>query len=379
MPNKEALLLAPRLSSLVIHWKSVAKILQAMGYSITFIAKDDYKHKDFIKENNIDFINTDISSSSTNIIQQIKEIKALKNTLKNKKYDVIHAFYLKGAFLAVILSFLYKAKYFLHICGLGSLFNSKRIIFKVYSFFVLYFLSISSWLNNRVFIFETKFLQNTLTNSYWFNAKNTHVTCGVGIDTTLFKPSQTSEKREKNFLRFVLVSRLLKDKGIIEFIEASKILKEKYRQLSFTLIGSEDPFSPMRLTELDMQNLKNSPIKYIPHVHNIHEQLSEYDVFVLPSYHEGLSVSSMEAGACGLVLLLSDIPGCKEIIKEGYNGFTFKKQSSMDIVDSISSLIEGKKDIKEMSKNSREYILGNFSFDILQVQMKRIYSQHVEN
>ena len=87
----------------------------------------------------------------------------------------------------------------------------------------------------------------------------------------------------------------------------------------------------------------------------------------------------MDAGACGLVLLLSDIPGCKEIIKEGYNGFTFKKQSSMDIVDSISSLIEGKKDIKEMSKNSREYILGNFSYDILQVQMKRIYSQHVEN
>ena len=135
----------------------------------------------------------------------------------------------------------------------------------------------------------------------------------------------------------------------------------------------------MKLSGSDMAELKKSPIKYLSHINNIHEHLPEYDIFILPSYHEGLSVSSMEAGACGLVLLLSDIPGCRELVVEGYNGYTFKKQSSKDIIDKLSYIIDNKINIREMSKNSREYITKNFSYDILNSQIKHIYKEHVKN
>ena len=165
-----------------------------------------------------------------------------------------------------------------------------------------------------------KFFRN-----YLWNPKNTYVTCGVGVDVNKFKPFKSSEVIEGSELKCVLVSRLLKDKGINEYIEASKALSKSYNQLIFTLIGSEDPHSPMKLTNR-MNNLRNSPVKYISHIDNINEHLPKYDIFILPSYHEGLSVSSMEAGACGLVLLLSDIPGCRLVV-EGYNGFTFKNKA----------------------------------------------------
>lgn len=379
MVNKKALLLAPRLSSLVIHWKSIAKILKTMGYSLTFIANDDYDDKKFIEENNIEFIEVDISPSSTNIFQQLNELAKLKGILNHKKFDVIHAFYLKGVFLASLLSFFSKSKYFFHICGLGSLLNTKKMTFKIYGFIVMRFLSICSWLSNRIFILETQFLRNVLASTYGFNVNSSYVTCGVGIDIKNFKPLENLRLEEKSDLKCVLVSRLLKDKGINELIEASKILSNKYNFLSFTIIGSEDSHNPMKLSGSDMAELKKSPIKYLSHINNIHEHLPEYDIFILPSYHEGLSVSSMEAGACGLVLLLSDIPGCRELVVEGYNGYTFKKQSSKDIIDKLSYIIDNKMNIREMSKNSREYITKNFSYDILNSQIKHIYKEHVKN
>ena len=379
MANKRALLLAPRLSSLLIHWKSIATILKSMGYSLTFIAKDDFDDKNFLKKNDIEFIEADISPSSTSIFQQLNELIEIKNIIKNKNFDVIHAFYLKGTFLASLISFFYRSQYFFHICGLGSLLNSKRVIYKVYSFFVMRFLGLCSRLSKRIFIFETKFLQNSLETIYGFNPKNTYVTCGVGVDVNKFKPFKSSEVIEGSELKCVLVSRLLKDKGINEYIEASKALSKSYNQLTFTLIGSEDPHSPMKLTNADMNNLRNSPVKYISHIDNINEHLPKYDIFILPSYHEGLSVSSMEAGACGLVLLLSDIPGCRELVVEGYNGFTFKKQSSEAIIEKLQYIIDNKKDIQEMSKNSREYISKYFSYDILNGQIKHIYKENVKN
>jgi glycosyltransferase involved in cell wall biosynthesis len=172
-----------------------------------------------------------------------------------------------------------------------------------------------------------------------------------------------------------MISRLVLDKGVIEYIEAAEKISKEFKNIRFILIGERDKDAPLRISDSQYKKLLNSSVEYKGYKNSINSELKKHNVFVLPSYHEGLSVSSMEAASSGLSLLLSDITGCKEIVIEGHNGFTFKPKSTESLYLGMKKIIGNKNKLDLFGRNSRKLIIEKFSKEIIIKKMNFIYEE----
>ena len=189
--------------------------------------------------------------------------------------------------------------------------------------------------------------------------KNIEIIYGNGIDQNDFKMRKDNNFRDK--LKFIFVGRLLKDKGINELCAAIQSVGNK---AEFTIISPDDKENIASIKGNAFENLKNmDSVQLINKVS--HEEIkniySKSDVFILPSYREGLPRSALEAMCAGLPLILSDVPGCRECLINGVNGFLIESKSSESIEKAINKFIEKPEIIKKMGEESVNLIRKKFS------------------
>lgn len=138
---------------------------------------------------------------------------------------------------------------------------------------------------------------------------------GAGVNTERFSP--TALPREPAFL---MIARLLGDKGVREYCTAALMLKRRYPQIPFRLLGWVDP-SPDAIREPELQSWIAGGIEYLPRVDDVRPAIAACSVYVLPSYREGTPSSVLEAMAMGRAIVTTDAPGCRETILDGESGF----------------------------------------------------------
>jgi len=363
----------PRSSSIIYHWVNFAKILNEQGYNIFFITQSDVP----ISPNNLNFDFTVIEfnndPSSLNLLKQLSEAANLIKILKDNNIEVIHAFYLKNVFLTLLASFFTKTKNFLHVCGLGNLFNDLKLKNLLYSNLIKIFFALTSRLKDRIFIVETAYLKNKLEKEFFMQKENIYQICGTGIDTEKFLPETTPLSP----MKFITVTRLLKDKGVIEYMDAVESIQKEFPNTEFTLVGMWWETNPLSISKKEFERLQDLNINYFENINNVYEILPKNHFFILPSYHEGLSVSSMEAASCGLGLLLSDISGCRELVHSDKNGYLFKKQSSTALIDAIRKAIKNFNKVNAFGAYSRNLIKEKHSIKVLSTQVCELYKQKI--
>jgi glycosyltransferase involved in cell wall biosynthesis len=184
---------------------------------------------------------------------------------------------------------------------------------------------------------------------------------GINLNQFTFKEKNASDK-----VSFLLVARLIKEKGIALYMEAAKILKAKYPKAEFHLIGAPET-SPSAISEDELKDLhKQGIIIFHGKQRNIEEHLHNNDIFVLPSYYrEGLPRTTLEACACGNPIITTDSVGCRESVKEGVNGFLIEPQNLESLVKPMEYFITNPDKIKEMGINSRKYAEERFDVNII--------------
>lgn len=166
---------------------------------------------------------------------------------------------------------------------------------------------------------------------------------------------------------FLSIGRVLYDKGYKELIEVSKIIKASHKDVEFQWLGAIDEGYPEHVPEYQVMDDQNKGlINYLGFKNNVIDYLKKADCIVLPSYHEGMSRTLMEALALGKPIITTNISGCKETVDEGMNGFLCNPRD----VESLEAAIEkylhlSDEKIKEMSKYSR--IKAENQFDIKNV------------
>lgn len=189
---------------------------------------------------------------------------------------------------------------------------------------------------------------------------------GEGVNLQKYTHSPADFSKGTTFL---MVSRILYDKGYSEFLEAAKIVKEKYPDAVFELLGPLAYDTPMGVPqEVFEANQKEGAVKYLGVVPVVNDVVSRRNVVVvLPSkYGEGLNRSLMEACAIGRPIITTDIPGCKETVEEGENGFLVRKGDVQSLVDAMERFIELDEEEKRvMAERSHE--LAVCKFDIKKV------------
>lgn len=168
-------------------------------------------------------------------------------------------------------------------------------------------------------------------------------------------------------IKFLMIARVLYDKGYTEYVNAAKIIHEKYPKVEFQLLGKIDEIYPFHVPEKVVREDENrGAIKYLGVSSNVQPIIEIADCIVLPSYHEGLSRVLIEALAMGKPIITSNIPGCKETVEDGKNGFLVAPKSSKELAEAFFKFISLSEEIRlKMGEYSR-YKAEN-EFDIKNV------------
>ena len=139
---------------------------------------------------------------------------------------------------------------------------------------------------------------------------------------------------------FLMISRLLYDKGYTEYVETARIIRARYPDTEFQLLGNIDPSYPKAVPEAVVnQDCADGTIVYLGYAPDVIPLIRNVDCIVHPSYFEGLSRVLMEALAMGKPIIASDIPGCRETVEHGKNGFLIPPQAIPGLVDAVSRFL----------------------------------------
>lgn len=188
--------------------------------------------------------------------------------------------------------------------------------------------------------------------------KETYILGGIGLDLNQYKYSPAPKDLP---IQFLFIGRLLKEKGIHDFIAAAQIVKEKFPQTTFTVLGGIDEANLGALTQGELtQYIDQNVIDYPGHVENIAEWIKQSHVFVLPSYREGVPRSTQEAMAIGRPVITTDVPGCRDTVIDGVNGFLVPKWNPQALAEKMIYFIEHPEQVRMMGDQSHKIAIEKF-------------------
>ncbi len=191
---------------------------------------------------------------------------------------------------------------------------------------------------------------------------------GSGVDLDYFVKIPSSTKK----FTFLTIARLLGEKGLREYADAAKVVKERHPDVVFQLLGPEDP-SPDVIPISEVNKWHNDGyVEYLGAAKDVRPYLRGCNVFVLASYHEGMPRTVLEAMAIGRPILTTNVPGCRETVIDGENGFLVGKQRVDQLVEKMIWFIEHQDQCLAMAEKSREMAEENFDVHVINEQLLRI-------
>lgn len=207
-----------------------------------------------------------------------------------------------------------------------------------------------------------------LVEKYKLKVKQVSVLGGIGLNLADYPYSVPQSQP----VRFIFIGRLLAEKGINEYIAAARLVKQQYPKAEFVVLGGLDEGNPGGLTQQTLDSYIDQNIVIYPgHVNNVHEWLADSSVFVLPSYYrEGVPRSTQEAMAIGRAVITTDVPGCRETVVDGVNGFFVPPWSPEQLAEKMIRFIEQPELIEQMGKES--YRIAQEKFDAQEVNERLV-------
>lgn len=286
--------------------------------------------------------------------EDLKLIKDYKRIIKEVNPDVVLTYTIKPNIYGTYAARGYKKPVIMNITGIGtSLTNSKlkHVVSRLYKF---------ACKKARLVFFQNESNYSLFISNKIIDHNKTKIIPGSGVNIDKFKPMD--KKKKDGIIRFLFIGRIMKEKGIEEYLEVANNLTNKYSNIKFYILG---PFEEEKYKDAIFNN-KNPRIKYLGISNDVRNEIKEADCIVNPSYHEGMSNVLLESASMGKPLIASNIPGCKEITEDGYNGYLFEVKSAVSLEDKIIRFIELDTKEKEiMGKNSRKKVKAEFDRNIV--------------
>lgn len=308
-----------------------------------------------LKSLNVTYIDYSLSRNGIDPIQDFTTFKELLAIFKKVEPDVILAYTAKPIIWGGLASiFVPKCRFYALVTGLGFAFQKggwkKNLLARLVSF--LYRLALC---RSTKVIFQNPDNRKVFIDLGIVPKDKTVIINGSGVNLEYFKVEVLPSTPN-----FLLIARLLGDKGIKEYIKAASIVKLQFPEAKFQLLGPEDP-SPdgISIEELTKLNV-NQSIEYLGSTEDVRSYLKHCSIFVLPSYHEGLPRTVLEAMAMGRPILTTDVPGCRETVVNGCNGWLVEKANVKELVEKMVWFIQNQKEWRRMGNESRLIVENKF-------------------
>ena len=306
----------------------------------------------------VDTHTTALDKTGKNMLSDFRYLMRLIEIIKLVKPDMVLCYTMKPVIYGSIAGWVNKVPArFSMITGLGFLFiESQGIVKRGIQFIGILLLSFSLQKNHKLFF------QNIDDKDLFFDRKligknkSTCVVNGSGVDLVHYDvrplPSQPS---------FLLIARMISNKGIREYVEAIRKVKKNYPAVKFSMVGGLEE----NIDGIDLKDIQSwvseGLIDYKGSLLDVRPEIEACSIYVLPSYREGTPRSVLEAMSMGRAIITTDVPGCRETVIDGVTGLLVRPKDSFALAEAMKNLIQDHKLRIEMGKNSRKYAEKKYS------------------
>lgn len=364
----KVLIVAPKTSNLINFRGDLIKDIRKKGYEVTAIVPEK-ESEDYFEQLGVKLRFIELDKNSFSLFKTYDYYKELIRIMKEEKPDKVFSYTIKPVVFGSLAASKAKVKeIYSLVCGLGYLFSVNTLKVKLIRTFcgLGYKWALSK--NNKV-VFQNQDDIDEFTRRGYVKKEKCELVNGSGVNLEKFARNDVPTDR----VSFIMVSRVLKEKGVLEYFEAAKRVKERYPEAKFTYIGAIDK----NVNALGLDTLKpyidNGDVEYIPETTTVEKYLAEASVFVLPSYYrEGIPRSIIEGTAMGRPIITTDTPGCRETVTVGVNGFFVQPKNVDDLAEKMTWMIENKDKLQDMGNKSYELCLSKFTIDIINNNMMNI-------
>lgn len=340
--------------------KNTILSLISAGHEVFALAPSDaYSSK--LEDLGCFFIDIPIDQGGTNPIRDLQTLRAFYLTYKNNSVDCVLNFTPKNNIYSTFAASVLGISAINNIAGLGVLFIKESWPSKIAR--LLY--KLSQRRASKVF-FQNEEDRGLFLKGGYADASITDRLPGSGVDLSRFTFSPSCDD---GVVRFLLIARMLYDKGIGHYVEAARELKAQYgRSVEFRLLGFLDVDNPSAVSKDEMQSwVDEGIIDYLGTSDKVEEEIAQVDCMVLPSYYrEGVPKSLLESGAMGKPIVTTDNVGCRETVDNGINGYLCEPRSTSSLVYALDKIINmSHQDRLKMGRASRDKMAKEFDEQIV--------------
>lgn len=324
-----------------------------------------------INEIGAKFVQTPVNRAGLSPFKDLKLILSYYNLIKKEKIELVHSYTIKPNIYGSIAARLAGVKnIYPTVNGLGYAFTGDDLKNKLVRLVTSILYKIAFSCSTKVF-FQNPDDAKEMINRRLIKSDKCVVVAGSGIDLEEF-----SQSKQPNCISFIMVTRLLKSKGVYQYLNAARTVKQKYKNVEIKLVGPPDP-NPDGVGEEELQiYIDEGIISYLGERKDVHTLLGESSVFVLPSYYrEGVPHSILEAMSTGRAIITTDSPGCRETVKQGVNGFLVPIKDEKELAKKMIWMIENPSTVKKMGKQSLLY--AKEKFDVKKVNSVMIETMNL--
>jgi len=354
------------------HRLATAQAAKEAGYEV-WVATRVNKHGQLISKDGFHLVPICMQRSSLDLKSQWQAISELIRLYRIIQPDIVHHVAMKPILYGSIAAFMAHVPAVVNmVTGLGFIFTDEGA--KAYALRAIVQLAIRSMGRKER---SCLILQNTDDARLFMEQRaapddRIRLIRGSGVDIAHFQPLPEPNGKPT----VAIASRMLRDKGIIELVEAVRILHKEGLDIRVILAGSLDRLNPSCLCEQDIRTWeKDGLVEWWGEVADIRTVWMQAHIAALPSYREGLPKSLLEAAACGRALVATDVPGCREITRNGENGLLVPARDAVALAAALRQLVENPALRQSMGSRGREIVEKEFSVERVVNETLAVYQE----
>ena len=320
----------------VSHRIALAVAAKEAGYDVTVITQVN-RHDDAIRDAGLALEPLAFNRSSLNPVSDAKTLGRLTALYRRLAPSVVHHVAIKPVLYGSLAARRAGVPGVVNaLMGLGYVFTSGDVKARVLKPLVRTALKAAlSHRNSRVIV-QNADDEQMLCTEHLAERSTIRLIRGSGVDLTAFPFSVPPAGRP----RVVLPARMLRDKGVVEFVDAARILKSEGIDAEFVLAGSPDLVNPSSLTDAEISGwVREGLVTYLGWREDMTAVLTSATVVCLPSYREGLPKVLLEAAACGRAIVTTDVPGCRDVVQDGVNGWLVPPRDAKALADAVRAAL----------------------------------------
>jgi len=275
------------------------------------------------------FLPLEMNAKGLNPIEGIKLIRQFESVFKQEQPDVVLSFTIKNNLFGAMAARALGIPFIPNVTGLGTAFLSGRVVRMSAELLYRY-----AFMASQVVFFQNRDDRNLFVSRRMVHSDQARLLPGSGIDLNQF--AATPMPPEKDPPVFLMVARLLRDKGVIEFVDAARKIKLCFPEVRFQLLGA---VGSENRTAIDAKMVdawvKEGVIEYLGTTTDVRPSIAAASCVVLPSYREGAPRTLIEAASMARPLIASDVPGCRAVVDNNVTGFLCEVRSADSLADAV--------------------------------------------